>query len=350
MPPTNTDTGGQHEWIHDEPSGWSVWGTSTAYLFPAKDATIGSADDCWLQFDDPRVSKYHARLTRLSGRLKLYDLESKNGIRCDGVRKPSILLAPGAEIGIGRTILIVESPLLIELRELLARLIGWSDARRADVDGALRSVRMAATRRQSLLLCGAGHLVSIARLLHSRTLGDDRPFVVCDPRRQDAKQDARAAINYDDGMVALKAATGGTICVWRHRPLPDFDQVIAKLARPTSRVRLVSCTHQIPDPHEPAIGPTIVLPPLSERASELTRIVDSFAGDAVAAFGGTFTSQSRDWVLQYESTDLSSIMTATRRLVALNRAGGNATQAAVLLGMSKSSLREWFAARPGGYT
>ena len=355
---TDADTAGTDEWaITDEPDRLREWGITTAHPLPSPhlvDATItiGASKDCWLQLVDPRkkVSRVHASLLRHGGRWKIADIKSRNGIKVDGARRLSVHLMPGMEIGIGSIVLIVESPLLIQLRELLARLIGWSAARRADVDNALRSVRIAATRRESLLLCGDGGLVSIARLLHNRALGEHRPFVVCDPHRRRSEPDARAAINYDDGLIALQEAVGGTICMWRERPLPDFGKVVERLSKPTSpRVQLIVCSHLVPDPRQPMMGPTIVLPPLSERASELPRIVDEFGTDA-STLGGTLTSKSRDWVIQHESSNLARIATATRRLVALNGAGGNVRVAASLLGMSKSSLAEWFAARPGGYT
>jgi hypothetical protein len=289
---------------------------------------------------------------RSGGRWKLSDLDSKNGIMLDGARRSSFYLTPGAEVGFGPggIVLIVESPRLVQLREFLARLIGWSDARQADVDNALRSVRVAATRRESLLLCGTGGLVLIARLLHSHTLGEKRPFVVCDPERKRAEPDVRAAVNYDDGLAALQDAVGGTICMWKERPLPDFDLTVEKVRRPNSRVQLVVCSQQAPDPRQPPMGPTIVLPPLSERASELPRIVEEFGRDAAVSLGGELTSASVEWVVRHESSSLSRIATATRRLVALNSVGGHRHRAASLLGMAKSSLGEWLATRPDGYT
>lgn len=357
MVATKTDTGGSEEWaITDEPDRLREWGGELAYPLPSPQLidttiTIGSSADCWLQLPDPnkKISRQHAGLIRHGGRWKLTDLDSKNGIKLDGARRPSFYLAPGAEVGIGSSVLIVESPMLVKLRELLARLIGWSESRRADVDNALRAVRVAATRRESLLLCGAGGLVAIARLIHARTLGEHRPFIVCDPNRRRSEPDARAALSHSDGLVALQEAVGGTICIWKERPLPGFDEVVAKLRKPTSRVQLVVCSHLIPDPRIPDMGPTIVLTPLSERTDELPRIIEEFGRDAAIALGGALTAQGADWVFRHETENLARIATATRRLVALNGSNGNVRHAASVLGMSKSSLAEWFATRPSGY-
>lgn len=214
LPSTRTAVGGA--WlIEDEPIRFRQWATNTVYPFPAEsdEGIIGAADGCWLQLQDAaaRVSRQHARLLRDNGQWVVVDLDSKNGVHHDGARRPKVVLAPGVEIGIGGFTLIAESPLLAALRELLARLIGWSDARQEDVDLALRSVRLAATLRGSLQLCGTGNLVAVAQILHRHTLGDARPFIVCDPRRRRADPSARSATNYDRGVQALAAAAGGTL-------------------------------------------------------------------------------------------------------------------------------------------
>src|SRR4029079_14363293 len=117
-------------------------------------------------------------------------LGSKNGMRLDGVRRPKVLLEPGSELGLGGITLIAESPRLIALRLFLARVLGWSLDKSEIVDLAVRSVRLAATQRAALALCGDGDLVPIARGLHRHALGDDRPFVLCDPRRRPSETSA----------------------------------------------------------------------------------------------------------------------------------------------------------------
>jgi len=226
----------------------------------------------------------------------------------------------------------------------MARLIGWADGRRAEVDLALRAVRLAATRRESLLLCGDGDLVSIARLLHRHALGDTRPFVVCDPRWVRAAPNARAAANYDSGMMALAAAAGGTLCVWQGRQPDDFDKVVAARRDPSSRVQLVVCTHTLQH-GDPLIAAPIVFPPLAKRATELNRIIDAYVADAVAELGGSFAPSDRVSVRRHEAATLAQIEKATRRLVAIRGADGSITRAANQLGMSHGALSEWLARR-----
>src|SRR6185436_162721 len=125
--------------------------------------------------------------------------------RVDGVRRPKVQLEPGSELSLGGIMLIAESPRLIALRGYLARLLGWDDDHGETVDLALRSVRMAATQRAALVLCGDGDLIPIARGLHRYSAGDSRPFVLCDPRRRATGENA-ALENYPSGLAALRAA------------------------------------------------------------------------------------------------------------------------------------------------
>ena len=307
---------------------------------------IGAADGCWLQIQDEegRVSRQHARVSYDDGEWTATDLHSKNGIHQDGARRGTVVLAPGVELGIGGITLVTESPLLQGLRDVLARLIGWSDERREAVDLALRAVRLAATRRGSLQLCGDGDLVSVAQLLHRRTLGEGRPFIVCDPRRIRADPSARSATNYDSGMEALAAAAGGTLCIWQSRQPGDFPEVVKARSKPTSRVQLVVCTHTV-QLSDQLIGSPVVLPALAERESEMDRIIDAYAVDAGATSGETLTPFDREWIYRHEARTLSRIEKATRRLVAVRKAGGSITRAAAQVGMAHGALSEWIARR-----
>lgn len=355
--PTKTDVGANEWLITDAPTHFRLWGSCARYPLPAiadiSDSDggwiIGASEDCWLQLQDTtgRVSRRHARVIydRERRRWAICDLDSKNGITHDGARELSFDLNPGIEVGIGGVPLIVESPLLEDVRELLGRFIGWSDDRALDI--ALRSVRLAATRREPLQLCGDDDLVSIARLLHRRVLGDARPFVVC--ARPRARKDARPSqggpdtADYESGMAALAAAKGGTLCISQRRP-NDFAEVVEASRNATSRVQLIVCLRS-PEPSRRRVTSPIIVPPLTERSSELNRVVDAYAVDAGALPGGTLTASDREWVRSHESKTLAKIEEATRRLVAIRANDTNLTRAAAQLGMSLSALHEWLARR-----
>jgi hypothetical protein len=90
-----------------------------------------------------------------------------------------------------------------------------------------------------------------------------------------------------------------------------------------------------------SIADPIRVPPLASRGDELAKLVDAYADDARAELGSPapFTASHRSWVMEH-CTTLPAIEVATRRLVAIQRAGSVAG-AAALLGMGHTSLGEW---------
>ena len=90
---------------------------------------------------------------------------------------------------------------------------------------------------------------------------------------------------------------------------------------------------------------SIRLPPLADRARELHRIIDAYANDAIASFGGWLAPEDRDWIAGHASDTLTQIEMATRRIIALHASEESVTLAAKLLSMSHGSLSDWFARR-----
>jgi pSer/pThr/pTyr-binding forkhead associated (FHA) protein len=315
---------------------------------PIDECTVGAAATCALRIDDRsgRVSRLHARLVRAQGKWLLRDESSKNGIWLDGSRRREIVLEPGAEIGIGGITFVAESKLSIALRSFLARLVGWGRGRAEIVDHALRSVRMAATRHAALVLCGDDDLVPIARSLHRRSRGPERPFIVCDPRRHRGKGTVRSAENHVMGLEALAAAAGGSVCVRTRRLPPDFRELVQALRDPSSRVQLIVCAAALEECERCRVQP-IVIPPLSDRRSEIDRIIHEYAEDAITELAAPRSSVSpvdHAWVREHASSSLAEIEKATLRLVAL-RASRNLSHAAARLGMAAVSLSRWIGRR-----
>jgi hypothetical protein len=156
--------------------------------------------------------------------------------------------------------------------------------------------------------------VSVALALRRPTVGADRPFVVCD---RWLRQESSAAV------AAAHAARGGSLCV-RHGRLPhDYPSAVALVRDPAAAVQLIICAETRFDSHPLATLPvSMVVPTLQERASEVPRIVDGYAADAVAALGAyeeCFTDHDRAWVID-NTRSLSQIERAPLRLVALRLA------------------------------
>ena len=208
------------------------------------------------------------------------------------------------------------------LRAFLGRLLGWT--RERAIDAAFRSIELAASHLAAIVLCGAGDMVPIARSLHRRTLGSDRPFVTCDPHRIAPSGSVRVPENRTSGMVAFEAAVGGTLCLRSGRLPHDLPALIAQL-RGTRDVMLVVCAPDSVDVSPFVIRPApIVLPPLADRGDEIDRIISEYAADAVADLG-----VPRD-----------KIEKATLRLTAI-RASDTMSTASARLRMAQPSLLRW---------
>jgi hypothetical protein len=152
-------------------------------------------------------------------------------------------------------------------------------------------------------------------------------------------------------MDALAAAAGGTLCVWRREQPDDFDEVVSALQGPYARALLMVCAHSLPRGNDIAsrivsVVRSVVITPLADRARELHRIIDAYAADAIAAFGGgALAPADQEWIERHASGSLQQIEMATRRIVALHVCGESITQASKLLSMSHGSLSDWLARR-----
>jgi hypothetical protein len=327
------------------------WGADRVYMLPSTgEGLIGTAVACQIRLQDKtdRASRKHARIWREDDRWMIEDAGSKNGLRLDGVRvgNAPFPIEPGVELGLGGITLLAESARLIALRGFLSRVLGWKSDRTTTVDHALRSIRLAAAQRVGLVLSGDAELVAIAHSIHRCSLGPDRPFVACDPRRVTSKESVRAVENHAQGLLALEAARGGSLCVLGARLPRDYAQVLLRLRDPDTRVQLVYCSNKR-ESSDGLLSTPIDIPPLADRADELLRIVDEYARDAVAELGVTrdaFTKQDHAWVMKHAASSLGEIEKATLRLTAM-RLCGSAGRAAARLGMAPVSLSRWIGRR-----
>jgi hypothetical protein len=284
--------------LTDEVTQIRVWGTSIVKPLDRTDDVkriIGLAPGSWLRIQDTRVSKAHAEVVYDSEheRWMLRDLGSTNGIVTGRVRYGEIVLEPGMEVLVGGVALVAESDRFAHTRVFLSRILGRSAEQATAVEAAVRSLRLAATYRKEIVLCGNDDMVSLARSLHRRFLGPDRPFVVCDPSRE-------------------------SLCIRKAKEASAFDTT------------------------------AILVPTLELRKAELPEVIQEYGVDAMRALEVPLTSFKKvdvEWVLANESAQLADIEKATRRLVALRASDGNMSRAAALLGMARMSLRKWIRKR-----
>ncbi|HEY4241892.1 MAG TPA: FHA domain-containing protein [Kofleriaceae bacterium] len=346
--PTKTDAS-PTEWTIDDPvTRLRIWATDRIFKLPAAGEVVAGADEsCAVPLLDPsrRISHQHLRLTFDGARWVGVDLQSKNGVRVDGVRRERFAVDPGLELRLGGITLIPESERLIALRGFVARILGFATSKLEAIDLSVKAIRMAAMRRAPLVLCGSGDLIPIALALHRHT-HQARPFVVCDPKREDTSSNTRTdSLNIRNGMAALAAAASGTLCVRAKRLPNDYADVTHALRGPAAQAQLVICSEQPEAAHVGAAAP-VVIPILDSRAKELPLVVEGYAADAAASLGldTSFPATDRDWILRNSAESLLEIENGTRRLVAL-RAAPTVSAAAALLGIAQQSLSEWIGRR-----
>jgi hypothetical protein len=236
----------------------------------------------------------------------------------------------------------------IALHAFLARIIGWSPKHAPAVENAIRAVRLSVTCRVALVLLGDFDLAPIAYAIHRRTLGAERPFVLCNPHRLAEHQTTRALPSRPSGVGALEAAQGGTLCIRAAFRPRDFSSALALARDPRNAAQIIVCaeTRHADSPFL-IVPPPIHIPPLKERPAELPRIVAEYAADAIRDLGaddGCLSEGDRRWILEHASESLAAIEMATMRLVAW-RALGTSDAAGKLLGMPGVTLRQWYRRR-----
>jgi hypothetical protein len=231
-----------------------------------------------------------------------------------------------------------------DLRQFIERVLGWGDPR--SVDRAIRLMERSALHGTPLVFSGDRDrdLVRIAHAIHRRAFGIESRFVLADPRRVPR---SAGLVSRPTVTTALEVAAGGVLCVRSQHPPRDFARAVNQL--PDVGARLVVCA----DAWERcavllSIADPIRVPTLASRLHELPKIVDGYADDARADLGlaASFMASHRLWVMRH-CASLPEIALATRRLVALQRAG-TVAGAADLLGIGHTSLGEWLARRRGG--
>jgi hypothetical protein len=327
------------------------WATAHVHPLPEDGTgpvTLGTAETCAIRVRDPsrQPGQVYARLDWSFGRWALLDAGSERGISINGARCLYAELRPGVEISLGGEVtLIAESPRLILLREALERLLGWSPARRARVDEALRQIRDHDLRRSALTLCGGPKerdLIPIAQELHRLTLTEAQPFVVYDPRRRVTRSED-VAPTFSDPAAALREAKDGTLCL-EHRKVSSRDLMAICLAvlPKGCRTHIVHCGDDPDDPKLPT--PRIVIPPLSARKTERDRLIREYLREAAALLGGTkhirLSPADRAWLRTFAFASLAELRTATLRIAAV-RVAKDVQAASTLLGISHVALRRW---------
>jgi hypothetical protein len=354
---TTTTTSHPAAWaIDDEVIHLREWATDTVHplIWDARNPPkLGTAAACSIRVraSSQRVAREHAYLERSRGRWSVMARGSEHELLVDGAKRESAELRPGVEISLGGAItLIAESPRWIALREALSRLLGWSQARRATVDLALRIVREHDLQRQPLILRGGRHerdLVPVAAELHRLTLTEERPFILYDPHR-DTTETAEAPVQtIADRASALAEAKDGTLCLLHSKlKYRELTTIYAAVLPRDCLTHIVLCT--VGDKAKKLTPAPIVIPPLDHRKTEIDRLINEYVVEAAKRLYCTkpvrLSSEDRAWLRTQTYDSLAEIQTSTLRLVAVREAG-TVNAGSALLGISHVALTKWLNSR-----
>lgn len=252
-------------------------GTLHAFKLPTTPphiTQVGARPNCGIRLAaDDFVSSSHALLLKQQGDWTVHDLESTNGTWHNGFRVASqAVIRPGDELRFGNSALIAEGHRAIAFRRWLTQRLDCNLG--AVPDLALRAILRWTRATDELILESDHDAVPLARELHTRTLGPDKPFILCDPRQPAADATRAAPASRTTAVAAYDAARGGTLCIRLHQPPPDFYKILNLFYEHSAEARLIICRRSF-DISTSLTQPIIIPPHSSLPPNSQSRLATS---------------------------------------------------------------------------
>jgi DNA-binding NtrC family response regulator len=145
--------------------------------------TIGSGTGCDIRLSDPTVSRKHLAVSSTDGGVVARDLGSTNGSYVQGSRFQELILAFGAELQIGQTVMkFVPEEEAVEVAPAETEIFGALVGRDPKMRQVFRLLGDVATTEATVLLegeTGTGKEL-LAEEIHRHSQRGDKPFVVFD--------------------------------------------------------------------------------------------------------------------------------------------------------------------------
>jgi DNA-binding NtrC family response regulator len=270
---------------------------------------VGTHESNDLVLTDPAVSRFHCEIVAGQERIRLRDVDSRNGTLLDGVSVMDAFLRHGSRLMLGRTEVLVETgavPISIPMSKHTAfgRMVGGSRAMRA----VFATLERAATSSSTVLLLGetgTGKDIA-AEMVHTSGSRSQGPFVVVDCGSLPPSLMESELFGHEKGAFtgadrvrqgAFEAASGGTLFFDEIGELPwDLQpkllralesrqvQRIGSTVRVPVDVRVVAATSRNlwaevnarrfrPDLYYRLAVIKVVIPPLRERLDDVVPLV-----------------------------------------------------------------------------
>ena len=304
--------------------------TGASLAVGGDDVGIGSHPSNQLVLTDPRVSRFHARLTRDGRGLRALDLDSANGTRVSGVAIRDVYLAEGQVLELGGSAIELvadggdageELPSIDHFGELIGRSVV--------MQRLFASARRAAAASSTVLLLGETGTGKdlLARAIHAHGARRGGPFVVFDCGAVAPTLVESALFGHVRGAFTgadadrpgvFELAHGGTLFLDEIGELPlalqpkllraletGTVQRVGATAPVAVDVRIVAATHRDlraevdrerfrADLYYRLAVIGLELPPLRERREDVPLLAAHFARAVLARAGGDLT-----WLLPH---------------------------------------------------
>ncbi|MBL8743427.1 MAG: sigma 54-interacting transcriptional regulator [Myxococcales bacterium] len=281
-------------------------------LAAGETASVGTAEDNDLRLHDPTVSRYHLELSPTKSGVRVTDLDSTNGTFVGAVRVYSASIPRGSQLRIGDTTIVVDASAGAERppasEEPLPGMVIASEGMRE----LARRVRIIAKQSSAVLIqgeTGSGKEL-VTRAIHDLGPHATGPFVVVDCGALPAALLEAELFGHEKGAFtsaeraragAFERADGGSIFLDEIGELPSAAQaaLLGVLERQRFRrvggdreqsvsVRVLSATNRDlrmevnrgtfrADLYYRLAAARVVIPPLRERAGEVSVLARHFA-------------------------------------------------------------------------
>ena len=325
------------------------YGTDTRHPLSTR-TTIGSAADCDIVITDPGISKHHCRLDHKRGRLRVTD-ESKNGTYFEGERDKSFILKAGKMFAVGPNacqFLALDDEMCTHYPEL-TEILGLQQEHsvRSETPSPADMI-LAARNGAPLLIESQPHCEQhrLAGIVHKVSLFRARPFIDLASERNTFA---------DLPTLLRKRARKATLVIDLERVEDPFDpSVVSMMFSSKYQVRVIALARSV-DIADTAFGKNharalhrILLPPVATRPQAVGRLLDRMFIDEDSPLRMSLLApENESALLNYSWPDnFLSLRGAAKWLTAIVRAG-SINQAAVDLGVKRTTLHNWYSEQVG---
>lgn len=234
--------------------------------------SLGTSPECDICAERRHVSFSHALLERRGDRIRVTDLESKNGIVFQGRQAKQFDIGPGDRFSIDETVFYALNDEMRLNRPVLSEILG---AQRME---AIDDLLMEAVRGSHVFLraepgCDQERL---ARAIHRMSLRRRHHFAIAQPGAVDSPPVPQLVTHARNGTLLVRLdATGARLD-------PEFVEV---LVSPAANVRIILCAQSLKEAIDSVTEKLassayrVEIPPVRERSGEIASFLERWFMD-----------------------------------------------------------------------